>query len=92
MPISASPRECRRAVAWAEEQRFDHVAVLAEVRQRSFWAGICVAAAMRAILALARPWEAADPRSPKAIGTDAFNLVRRAAFERTPGFEWLRQL
>ena len=88
--IRFAPGVLRRAVAWAEEQRFDHVAVLAEVRQRSFWAGICVAAAMRAILALARPWEAADPRSPKAIGTGAFNLVRRAAFERTPGFEWLR--
>jgi hypothetical protein len=46
--------------------------------------------ALRGLLALARPWDAMDPRSPKAIGTGLFNLVRRSAFERTLGFEWLR--
>lgn len=84
------PGALRRAIGWAEERGFDHVAVLAEERHRSFWVGICMASAFRGILALARPWEAADPRSAKAIGTGAFNLVRRAAFERTPGLEWLR--
>src|SRR4029077_650803 len=48
------------------------------------------AASSRGLIGLARPWEATDPRSAKAIGTGAFNLVRRSAFERTPGFEWLR--
>jgi hypothetical protein len=41
-------------------------------------------------LTLARPWEAIDPTSKKAIGTGAFNLVRRSAFDKTPGMEWLR--
>ena len=31
-----------------------------------------------------------DPASKVALGSGAFNLVRRSAFERTPGFEWLR--
>src|SRR5262249_33940463 len=66
------------------------LAVLAEVRIRSFWVGVCLASALRSLLALARPWEATDLRSSKAIGTGAFNLVRRSAFDRTPGFEWLR--
>src|SRR4029077_180127 len=48
------------------------------------------AASSRGLIGLPRPWEATDPRSAKAIGTGAFNLVRRTAFERTPGFEWLR--
>jgi hypothetical protein len=88
--IHFAPGALRRAVAWAESERLDHLAVLAEVRLRSFWVGMCLSSAMRGIMALARPWEAMDPRSSKAIGTGAFNLVRRAAFERTPGFEWLR--
>jgi hypothetical protein len=73
-----------------EERRLDHLAVLAEIGASSFWVGVCLWSAFRGIVTLARPWEAMDPRSPKAIGTGAFNLVRRAAFERTPGFEWLR--
>lgn len=88
--IEFAPGALRRAVAWMEARRLDHLAVLAEVRLPSFWVGVCLCSALRGILALARPWEAMDPRSAKAIGTGAFNLVRRAAFERTPGFEWLR--
>lgn len=88
--IHFAPGALRRAVSLAEAQHLDHLAVLAEVRYRSFWVGVCLASALRGIFTLARPWEAMDPRSAKAIGTGAFNLVRRAAFDRTPGFEWLR--
>lgn len=84
------PGALRRAVAWAEVARLDHVAVLAETRYRTFWVGVCMAAALRALMVLARPWQAMDPRSRAAVGTGAFNLVRRAAFDRTPGFAWLR--
>lgn len=80
----------RRAVGWMEARELDHVAVLAENRPRSFWVAVASSSTMRGIVTLARPWEATDPRSAKAIGTGAFNLVRRSAFARTPGFEWLR--
>jgi hypothetical protein len=88
--IHFTPGVLRRAIAWSEAERLDHLAVLAEVAAPSFWVAACVAAASRGLIGLARPWEATDPRSAKAIGTGAFNLVRRSAFERTPGFEWLR--
>jgi glycosyltransferase involved in cell wall biosynthesis len=88
--VHFAPGTLRRAVAWAEANRLDHLSVLAEAVVRSFWAGVCHASMLRSLLALARPWEAADPRSRRAIGTGAFNLVRRVAFDRTPGFEWLR--
>jgi hypothetical protein len=88
--IHFAPGALRRAVAWAEAERLDHLAVLPEVGSPSFWVTVCLAAALRGLLTLVRPWEAMDPRSAKAVGTGAFNLVRRAAFERTPGFEWLR--
>jgi len=88
--IHFAPRALRRAVAWAEAERLDHVALLAELATPSVWVSACLTSSLRGLLALLRPWEANDPRSPKAIGTGAFNLVRRAAFDRTPGFEWLR--
>jgi hypothetical protein len=88
--VHFAPGMLRRAVGHGEEKALDHVAVLPEIPLTNFWVGICVGSAVRAIFALARPWEAMDPRSDKAMGTGAFNLVRRAAFDRTPGFEWLR--
>ena len=88
--IHFAPGVLRRAIAWSEAERLDHLAVLAEVTSPSIWVAACVAASSRGLIGLARPWEATDPRSAKAIGTGAFNLVRRSAFERTPGFEWLR--
>ncbi|MBM4246010.1 MAG: glycosyltransferase [Deltaproteobacteria bacterium] len=88
--IHFAPGVLRRAVAWAEAERLDHVAVLAELAPPSVWVSACLTAALRGLLALRRPWEASDHRSSKAIGTGAFNLVRRTAFDRTPGFEWLR--
>jgi hypothetical protein len=88
--IHFAPGVLRRAIAWSEAERLDHLAVLAEVTSPSVWVAACVAASSRGLIGLARPWEATDPRSAKAIGTGAFNLVRRSAFERTPGFEWLR--
>ena len=35
-------------------------------------------------------WGVADPKSDAFAGVGAFNLVRRAALERTEGFPWLR--
>jgi hypothetical protein len=37
-----------------------------------------------------RVWAVDDPKSRAFIGVGAFNLIRRAALERTPGLEWLR--
>ena len=88
--ILFAPGVLRRAIAWSEAERLDHLAVLAEVTSPSVLVAACIAASSRGLIGLARPWEATDPRSAKAIGTGAFNLVRRSAFERTPGFEWLR--
>lgn len=88
--VHFAPGALRRALAWAQAERLDHVTVFAQVRHRTFWVGVVLSSSLRAVMVLARPWRATDQRSPAAIGTGAFNLVRRAAFERTPGFAWLR--
>lgn len=45
---------------------------------------------LRVIITLGRIWKTPDPRSRVAAGAGLFNLVRRSAFEKSPGFEWLR--
>ena len=47
----------------------------------------CFAATFTVALRL---WAVANPKSDAFIGVGAFNLVRRAALERTEGLAWLR--
>lgn len=35
-------------------------------------------------------WKVQEPESKVTAGVGAFNLVRRSAFDKTQGFEWLR--
>jgi cellulose synthase/poly-beta-1,6-N-acetylglucosamine synthase-like glycosyltransferase len=88
--IHFAPGTLRRSVSRMEKEQLDHFCVFPTIISRSFLVGVCVGSTCRAILALARPWEAVDPRSKKSIGIGAFNMVRRSKFDQTPGFEWLR--
>ncbi|MDY0169567.1 MAG: glycosyltransferase, partial [Thermoguttaceae bacterium] len=49
-----------------------------------------IQAFLRAFVVGLRLWAVEDPKSRAFAGVGAFNLVRRTAFDRTPGFEWLR--
>ena len=73
-----------------EARQLDHLCALPSVISRSFWVRLGMASALRAIGLSQRPWEVEDPNKPGAIGSGAFNLVRRSSFERTEGFSWLR--
>lgn len=79
-----------KAVAWCESGGIDHLVVIPELGTESLPTTMCVSSALRAICISQRPWRATDPEREEALGGGAFNLVRRAAFDRTPGFEWLR--
>ena len=35
-------------------------------------------------------WRATNPKTKEAIGNGAFNLVKKATFEKTAGFDWLK--
>jgi glycosyltransferase involved in cell wall biosynthesis len=88
--VHVAPGALRRAVALLEADRLDHLAVVPAFWSSSFLLDIAFAAFCRFILLAARPWAIADPRSRAAFGVGAFNLVRRSAFERTPGFRYLK--
>ena len=88
--VHFAPGALRKAVAWCEDQGLDHLAAFPTLWRAGVLVDATVSVFVRQFLLMTRPWAAADPASRAFIGVGAFNLVRRAAFEATPGFEWLR--
>jgi glycosyltransferase involved in cell wall biosynthesis len=84
------PGTLKRAIAYLESERADHLSLLPEMRARSFFVGVLQSVFLRMVIAGGRLHAVADPCSSAAVGGGLFNLVRRSAFDRTPGFEWLR--
>ena len=80
----------RKAVAYCEKEGIDHLTAFPEIWPSSLPLELTIAPFIRQFVAMTRPWAVSDPRSKAFLGIGAFNLVRRSAFERTPGFEWLR--
>lgn len=88
--VHYAPGTLRRAIAYLERERADHLSVMPEMRPRTFLVGVVQAVFLRLAVACGRLSSVADPRSSAAVGGGLFSLVRRSALERTPGFEWLR--
>jgi glycosyltransferase involved in cell wall biosynthesis len=79
-----------RIVAHAERERLDFVGVMPGVDHEATLLDAVMVNFIRMITLLGRMWLANDDRSRIGIGVGAFNLVRRAALERTPGLGHLR--
>jgi len=88
--VHFTPGALRRAVALLESGRFDHLGVLPGLWSSGFLLDTVFSAFFRLVWLAARPWAVPDPRSRAAFGVGAFNLVRRSAFDRSPGFEYLK--
>lgn len=88
--VHVAPGALSRAVAHAEQHALDHLAVFPELLGGSFLADGAITTFTFSAGVAAPPWEVENPRSPKAVGVGAFNLVRRAALDRTPGLAWLK--
>ena len=89
--VHVEPGSMRRAIAHALSEGFDHLAIIPEYGTGSVWVDAVWAVFMR-IFGIMFDFSAIrDTSKPKAfIGSGAFNLVRREAFEATEGFEWLK--
>lgn len=84
------PGTLRRIVARCEARALDHLAVFPTMWSSGLVLDAATATLTRMLMIVGRPWAVPDPRSSAALGVGAFNLVRRAGFARTGGFEWLR--
>jgi len=80
--IAFAPGTLRRAVAYALAERLDHLTLAPHLVSRSFLLGAFVGFFGYAFIALWGAYLANDPESKRGVGIGAFNLVRRAAYER----------
>jgi len=88
--IVFAPAALSRAAAYAIEKRADHLAILPGLCIRTFPMKALAEAFTALFLVAVRPLSFNAQRPGAFAGIGAFNLVRRTAFERTPGMDWLR--
>jgi glycosyltransferase involved in cell wall biosynthesis len=88
--VHMAPGALRTAVAYCMHHEIDHLAALPDLWPSTMLVGANVALFVRSLLVALRLWGVADPKSSAFIGIGAFNLVRRQALDRSPGFSWLR--
>lgn len=88
--IYYAPGVLRQSIAYSLHRQLDHLALLADFHSPSLGADIAISGFLGLGLAKWEPHKVEDPNSDVFIGVGAFNLIRRSAFEDTPGFEWLK--
>ena len=77
-----APGALRRAVAYATAHELDHLTLAPRLVARGLALRAFVAFFGFAFIALWRAYLANDPTSKRGVGIGAFNLVRRAAYEK----------
>jgi len=84
------PGAVESAIAWAEAEQADHVALTPRIVRGAWLLRLCITPLMRVLICTLRLWRANDDAQPRAMGVGAFNLVRRSALERAGGLAQLR--
>lgn len=84
------PAALRRAIAYCLAHRLDHLAGMPELWHSKVLVGAMIGASLRQLSMAMRFWAVNDPESSAYMGIGAFNLVRREAFAKTAGLEWLK--
>lgn len=79
-----------RVAGWMERERIDHAAVFPDLRPVGLLQAGLLSAFEQAMLFASRAWEMDRDRPRGGAGVGAFNLMRRAAYERIGGHSLLR--
>jgi GT2 family glycosyltransferase len=77
----------RRAIAYAEASRADHLVVLPTTVIETPGEAAILSFLQVISLFVVRPWAIANPRARDAIGVGAFNMVRTSAYLQLGGYE-----
>lgn len=83
--VLLEPSALARAITYAREARFDHVAVAPSVIMRSLPLEACIGTFAYFFSIYMRPWAAPRRHDPAFVGIGAFNLVRRAPYVEAGG-------
>ncbi|MGH9523421.1 MAG: glycosyltransferase, partial [Terriglobales bacterium] len=88
--VQFRPDALRRAIAYAEETRTDHLVLFPSHSLHGFGEKIFMAG-FQVLFALGhRPWKVDDPRSADFMGLGPFNMIRRSAYEQIGTWEALK--
>jgi glycosyltransferase involved in cell wall biosynthesis len=88
--VTFRPDSLRRAMAYAEAERADHVVLFPQIVMKKPGERMMVAFFQTLFVFGHRPWKTADPEAPDHMGVGAFNLVRRSTYESVGTYERLR--
>lgn len=88
--VSFRPDCLRRAVAYAEQERADHLVLFPSHTLRTAGEKIMLGGFQMLFIFGHRPWKVDDPNSDDFIGLGPFNLIRRGAYEAIGTFRALR--
>ena len=80
----------RRAIAYAERERADHVVLFPTYATESVGERIMLSAFAMLFVFGHRPWTVADPNARDFMGLGPFNLIRRGAYQQIGTFAALR--
>jgi cellulose synthase/poly-beta-1,6-N-acetylglucosamine synthase-like glycosyltransferase len=84
------PDSLRRALAYAEAQRADHVVLFPRMIMKRPGEYMMIAFFQTMFMFGHRPWKVADPSTDDHMGVGAFNLVRRSVYDAVGTYQALR--
>ncbi len=84
------PDSLRRAVAYAEAERADHVVLFPRMIMKRPSERMMIAFFQALFVFGHRPWKVADPKARDHMGVGAFNMVRRSVYDAIGSYQALR--
>lgn len=84
------PDSVRRAAAYAEAERADHVVLFPRMIMKRASEKMMIAFFQALFVFGHRPWKVADPNARDHMGVGAFNMVRRKAYDAVGTYRALR--
>jgi len=88
--VQFKPDSVRRAVAYGEAEKADHVVVFPLMIMKRPGEFMMIAFFQTMFVFGHRPWKVADPKSKDHMGVGAFNMIRRSTYEAVGTYEALR--
>ena len=84
------PDSLRRAVAYAETEKADHVVLFPRMIMKRPGERMMIAFFQALFVFGHRPWKVADPEARDHMGVGAFNMVRRSVYDAVGTYKALR--